>query len=811
MPDIPGVTGNTVPKEWATPGRRFRSKRRVVGQDDVERIYYAEWSQKTLARPTWTPELINGAYSERIQPINGGGFRTGLYKHDGTNTLFTRGDVASFHRRRTTDTSWQALHDSRKYSGDPPSMYQIAGFAVAPSDVNVCVAISKSDVVSTPDGGATLRHSQINMPPLDGNDDGTKRADHRIAIDPRNPNHVLIGGRLRVHQSTDLALTWTDIATPITTAHSKAGNMAVFFDDRPGAPTGVVNGQTVTLRWWLACNSPNGDPESGFYRTDDGGFSFVRVQLKNPDGSDNNSGSVNCIQRLPNGDMLLNTSSDLHKIVNPQSSTYTTAPILTAKSGTAAAGLRPGDANNGFNRIVAFAFNPNDPNVIVASHALIYNRSGYMFITYDGGTTWKSMTVAGANGDGAVWPTMTSATSNWTVGSFVWLSNGELWLSDGMGCWVSTSAILTAGSTSTSITFAHKSRGFEDIVVNDVLVVPEHFFDGVLKPRRVLMAGWDRSFWKWEGEGATAAVPEYNSFGSAWSIATCRRWRNVIAFVDTNHQPGHQPQRSGISINGGETFTQFGALPTSLMFGNIAISSQDPNILVWAPSEGGNIHWSHDQGKTWTEAGYTGSRGFHTKHYLHRNVLCADPYDGMTFYILNQASSSSTTNGILRSTDGGKTWAGMGTATDLGLPNFDKQWNHDLKAVPDGNGNTILFLTMPYIAGAPNRLYRGTFTNGVLSFAQVTALPEAYRVSEGAELNGVPVVWCVHRKASVTPGVLCLQVSRSLDSGVTWTLVADQPLGRNDRPAVIHGDIEKPNRCYLGFDGTGVIELTLAA
>jgi hypothetical protein len=521
------------------------------------------------------------------------------------------------------------------------------------------------------------------------------------------------------------------------------------------------------------------------------------------------------IRQMSNDDLLASFGNYLYRIAGAG----TTTPTVTAVA--AVDSLHAKHVATGIDNVRLFTVNPaNEDIIVIGDHTGGQKQSSNVAVSYDAGATWNALTTTMTNGgDGAVWPMNTDlANTNTflTANDFIWTKSGDLWFFEGMGVWKGDATSLNATNNPTGITLGHASAGIEEIVANHILKVPAGTVLG--DPGRLLMGGWDRNLWRWEPN--EPPVTELPQFGSAWSIATCRADRSVVVAVLDNHQNISKTdyattydadRQSRVSTDGGKTWTRMGSLvngvhPADLKGGNIAVSSTDSNRLVWLPTESSSapIYYSTDRGGTWTAAtGLPASHSLHRFHTRRRHVLTADPNDGLTFYVMNEGSGGAD-EGVLRSIDGGQTWAGMSTT---GLAN-NKDFNADLIAVDNGAGATVLFFTFGYSGGWEYDLMKSTDAGA--TWTAITACPGAYRVAEGAPVGGVPTIWCDRRDPTAAAQVYDRQIVRSTDMGATWEVVASFPLGRYDLASTLAGDPENPDIAYVGYMGTGVIRVVRA-
>lgn len=745
-----------------------------------------------------------------VQDIQGGGWVTGYTVHEATQTVFARTDVGGAYRR--DGNRWTELLHADGWTGAPdPVDYTVGGIGVAPTDVNRIylsvgtTAKSNGQILTSHDGGITWTRTAIGHPigGNDGDNSGYKLPNRRIAVDPRDANHALVGTLTGVYRTIDGGTTWTELTMP-SSGTAGYGVALIHFDAAATSPTDAGGRSS---RWWIAINLTTGT-DNGFFRTDDSGATWVKVSWdRASDGRTAFSpATLFDIKDMSNGDWFVTAWGDVFRVPNPGTATSVAVTTLVSTS-TASSAYVTGSA---WDDVRGAAFDPSDENRMIAMDSG-FASGGYGFVSYDGGATWNRIDPSIANGtDGAVWPTMTDLAGHMSNGGLAWLNDGTIWFFEGMGTWtLNGHDALLSTSHDTTPTWQHTSGGIEEIVAEDIVKIP------AANGGKLIMGGWDRNVWTWDTLDS-AAKPVMSSFNSCWSLDYCRaNPSHVVALID-NHQYAYwadldypdTARQTRISTDGGATWALIGSLATTpgthpdvLKFGNIVFSSTDPTKLVWIPtkSETAGIWYSHDSGATWTQAtGLASTNHFHNAHYLRRQAVVADPHNGNTFYAMRQSSG---TDALVRSTDGGMTWAAYGDSS--GLPTYNKEWNGTLLAVDNGNLGTTLFWSSGWANQWEHNLHKSS--DGGLTWTSVAGTPGTHKVGAGAPVNGIPVIWCNHRDPAVAALVNERVISRSFDLGNTWEAVGTFPLGRYDTITAITGDPDDPEGAYFCHIGTGVI------
>lgn len=231
---------------------------------------------------------------------------------------------------------------------------------------------------------------------------------------------------------------------------------------------------------------------------------------------------------------------------------------------------------------------------------------------------------------------------------------------------------------------------------------------------------------------------------------------------------------------------------SSAMGGRIAVSSTDPNRIVWLPDgTTSKPLYSVDRGVTWTAT--TGAPFSQMANQFYPGIviqqLAADRVNG-AFYMASFGTNANHT--IYRSVDGGVNWSISGTVP-AGTGNV---WRVQLMAAPAAND---LWVSDDGIENsAAGGLWRST--NGGTSWTKITSssapITGVRGVSFGKANSGSGYTVFINGFKSGVKGVY-----RSDDYGATWTKLANVPTV-NDID-VISGDRQNYGRVFLGTSGRG--------
>jgi hypothetical protein len=239
---------------------------------------------------------------------------------------------------------------------------------------------------------------------------------------------------------------------------------------------------------------------------------------------------------------------------------------------------------------------------------------------------------------------------------------------------------------------------------------------------------------------------------------------------------------------------------TNMKGGRVAVSSTNSNYLVWLPEVTSNVaRYSRDRGVTWTAS--TGSPTSMMKNRFDPSVLiqqlAADRVNG-NFYIAKFNAGGGGNHYVYRSSDGGATFAQVGTASG-GSSNV---YRCQIVAAPPTTayptGGDVWLCDDGVTTMTAGGLWRSTdgAANWGTKLANVRAVKQ---VTFGKALSGSGYTVFIN---GYVGGVL--GIYRSDDYGANWTKLADVPSIASLE--VLSGDRQNYGKVFIGFNGRGVFE-----
>ncbi len=698
---------------------------------------------------------VEESYQWEVLSTGAGGFVTGLDSNADGSVRLARTDVGGIYRWNDSGRLWQQLITFEGVQDPELSDFQIEAMAIAPSDPDrLYISTGRSvrepegRVFASQDGGLTWVGAQQRFA-IHANGDW-RTSGERLAVDPTDPDVVLLGTRTEgLWRSTDGATTFERIdSVPVGSLPAGVRESAT-----PAGVLFVVFSADGSTAW-------AGVSGVGVLRSEDGGLNWVVLVPGEGmpfDAEEGVDGRLWVVQRDPGKVWLVD--GDSVSEINP----------------------------NNDRRYETVSVDPFNPDRAIVGGVGI---AGDLWITTSAGRSWDDLPVE-----------VSCQTIPWLdVYPNEFLPTGsirfdrsvqdQLWVPEGFAVW---RGMVDRGR----LDLVCEAAGIEELVSNDVVVPPGG---------QPVTAHWDRGvFWHGGTSAAEAVVFPENRFNSAWDLDWTPADPDFVAVIigDQRTCCRAEPESflSGYSEDGGQTWTPFGSYqtgqPEALVYGNIAVASNDPSNLVWLPTFNREIHFSTDKGNTWTPVVLPGTEemtnpntgayagGSHFQYFLNRKVLVADRIEPNTFYLYHRL-------GIFQSTDGGASWELLESE---GLVRGGAgQFNASLVASPTEAGHLIFTQGLQESGEVP--FYEST--DGGATWRTVPGLSDVSVAGFGAPIGdrADPAVYLSGKFGGVQG------IYRSVDGLSTWELISPAPLGNYQAIKAITGSLDEPGTVYVGFSGT---------
>ena len=710
---------------------RYTDRRAAAGS-------IARWAKDaTVNQPPPPPAT---PYAWKPVAIKGGGFVSGIITHPtATNVIYARTDIGGAYRWNATNDSWIPLLDFLAYANNEPTLMGVESLALDPSDANrlylACGAYPPPNAIfASTNQGATF--TRINPPfTMASNNDGRSNGE-RLAVDPNLGSTLYYASRFNgLWISTNYSATWYQVASfPVITTSNGVGPNFVEFIKSCGtngfATSTIYVGVSQTL--------------TNLYRSTDAGSTWQPVLISGlstnhiphhaaQDGLGNMYLTF-CDAPGPNGISAGGTGGSVWKL------------NLTT---LAAVNVTPPTGQGGFAGVSVDPARPT--NILVSTIDRWFPApEDQIYRSTNGGTSWKAtLAVSGPLTTSAPWSVAQS--SHWAGDMEIdpFNSNHAMYIT-GYGIIECTN--LTASDSNGTVNWAFSSDGIEETVPTAI----------VSPPAGPSLLSVHDDIGGFQHFNLDVSPPLTNYFSTHRVTSTSINFaENNPAFVVRafNESPW-----GGYSTDGGATWTDFSANPTTITAsGKITVSADGARIL-WIPGNAA-AYLSTNNGASWIAS---------TNSLTGSLIPVADRVNTNKFYIYSGATVYVSTNGGLNFNAGGALTAGGGAP-----------------AAPFGFEGHL------YVP-ASDGLWRTT--NSGARFAKFSNVQQATAVGFGKAAPGktYPTIF-INGQINSYWGFY-----RSDDLGTNWTRINDD-IHQFGYAGIILGDPRVYGRCYVAASGRGVL------
>ncbi len=687
-----------------------------------------------------------------------GGWITGMDIHpDGTK--FIRSDVGGAYRLDNGSNTWKQIvtNTSMPASDVHWSKYQgVLSLVTAPSNVNRCYMAYHNTIYSSDNQGENWERTNFPNLFIEPNSDYSKLAGERLAVDPLNENRVYFGSINRGLFFTEDGVNWSKI-NAVPNGTEERGIRSIVFDTSSGNSGNATNNIYVAV-----------DGE-GIFRSTDAGANFLNIT---------------------NGLFTHNDPMFLDMEIDGAGNLYITGSDKTDDGSIESIGMFHFDGENWtqkFNEDLSISYSEIaiDPN----------NYDKIMLFSEGFSDTWLTSNIMSSapqwekramqrNAQNVPWMEWTETT--WfTLGEIEFdpIIENRVWISFGTG----TYYIDDDGSN--PMIWNESSIGQEHLVSNDVV----SFSNG-----NSLTAHWDFPVFLHTPENN---YPEKHlptdRFNSCWDLSQSPTDENfVTALIEDNRYCcwDEETRSSVYSEDGGLSWNTFPSMPEGefdLIFGQIEVSAQDNNNLIWLPGGNRSPYISFDKGSTWQESELPGASEncCLSEPFFKRKALIADKVAAHTFYIYDWGSGD-----VFVTSDGGSNWNRNASV----LPAWS--FNAKITSVPGKEGH-LFFVNGPEES---EDLIEGLFrsTDGGSTWTEIEATTKVLNVSIGkAAPNAIYETVYICGEVDGVFGYY-----KSTDNCMSWSSLGKYPLGIYDWPVVMEANPFEYGNLKIGFKGNGFVE-----
>jgi hypothetical protein len=720
--------------------------------------------------------------------LRGMGFVTGIVAHPADSTLvYARTDVGGLFRWDSGNGEWIPLMDLFTEASEQ-DRYSIESVALDPNNpdrVYVATGLgihdtgARYEILRSEDRGATWTPLGLPGDVEIGGNNHWRWAGERLAVDPHNPDILYFGSRQDGLQfSRDGGSGWSRQGNVPTGDHG--GKLTSGKKDNGGVTFVAIDGRENVWNPKRARTVYAGVMGEGVWRSIDGGTTFSKLTGGPGD-------RLNPIQGRVAAD------GTLYVTFSPDEGDQTGGAVYAYNGGWRH--ITPGTALTfGNRRWVGVGVDPNNSaRIVVTTDG---NTPRDFFLSENGGVNWISIGADAAYNRQSTFsvPDWYSETEHlWSRaggGMFDSADSNRLWISTGYGVYRTDDV----GANPVRFKMKEIMKGLEEIVGTQVFAYPEGA--GAAFAATVM----DKVGFVFKGP---ATLPDKKMGLGQYSIANgtgyAFSWQNPDYQVIVGGTHNYAGTVAARSTDGGVSWTQM-AMPTgtasaygSTFAGNVAVSSTDPNRILWVPL---NVSWydsemkhvpvySTDGGARWSAiTGLPRNANPVSQIWFRSCILVADTVDGDVFYFYEEAYPSAK---IHRSSDGGRTFSVVNNSEVPG------SYIVKMQAAPDVEGELWV--------GVDGKGVYYTRDGGV-QFQAAGQWEDFFSFSVGPRSGqaGAPMLY-VHGKRDGTEAVY-----RSNDWGETWALLpVEVPLVKiNDLAA----SLQEPGDLVFATAGRGLFYYT---
>ncbi|MBL0407187.1 exo-alpha-sialidase [Microvirga aerilata] len=446
-------------------------------------------------------------------------------------------------------------------------------------------------------------------------------------------------------------------------------------------------------------------------------------------------------------------------------------------------------------RYAAVAANPRNSQVFV------FDEGGATYRSSDGGLKWTRLLHSSRVGRGDPPWLRVSNQSFFAIGGVQFDPVVPNRLLGGTGTGVYYADV---PESALGLVWTSQARGIEELVANDVIHPPG---------QAPLFAAWDfgvhvkpnlgifsETYGPKERVVIAAQQLDWSPSSPSFIVTNASDTRMFCCSEDGDSV------LAGYSLDGGRNWSKFMSLPQPpgtlrddpwrMSFGTIAVSANDIDNIVWAPSFNRSPFFTKDRGSSWERVVLAGEKlpftGSHAEIFFHRKTLAADRVEPSVFYLYHSGEGTNPSLiGLWRSRDGGANWQQV----FKGEISPQSRFSAKLRVVPSQAGH--LFFTSGVAMAEDTWLRRST--DGGLSWSVVPGVDRVDDIGFGQPTVGAtyPAIFFSGR-FSGTYGIW-----RSTNNAKTWTRIGQFPVGTLDQVVVVEGAKDVSGRVYLGYKGSG--------
>ena len=693
-------------------------------------------------------------FSWRSVNTQGMGYVTGLVAHPlPPYDIYIRTDVGGAYRFDRDNQYWVPLLD--RYGRLESEVYGVESIAADPTDsdtvyiaaahgrtITASGVFTPAEVLVSHDRGTTW--SDTGLAPqalyIGANDAWRGTTGERLAVDPNQPGVVYFASRKNGLWRM-AGGSWSQVGGGLPASTASPGISFVLFDPSAGV---TATGATRNLY--------AGVYASGVWASVDGGISWSQI-----------GGTTNPARAAlaTDGTLFVTFGGD---------EGGTTGGVGRYQNGrwTDVTPQANGKSYSGISS------DPTNPSIVMAA----VNGNLQIFRSGDQGNSWSPIAVGSFDYQPQYYPAGAGAWGNAAL-AIDPADPKRVWQTNGYG------VIETDDITAASTLWTWQMSNLEELVVQKVKVPP------VAGGADLISVGADMVGFRYASRDMVpqATIDSFLYVAQGTGITWCGSEPRNAAFVGWDEANSAAPM-SGITSDNGLTWRH---IPNTSpgVGGKIAMASDNPSNMVWAPSNAAP-QYTRDGGATWQPAMSNGaplSASWQlTNLWWNGDVLAPDLVAAGTFYYFDNGNFYS-------STDGGATWTLGNTAWPQ-----DPHWVLNVSIVPNPAKAGDVWMSFAPNSNQTWTYQLLHSTDGGKTFAPVGTLASANYVAFGKGATAAPFLY-VHGRL---PGATADAIYKSEDSGATWIEISDPARMQFGEINSLEGDMRTQDLVYVGSGGRGI-------